>query len=459
MTIEHVPGHPDLRYYLISYDKDGDERRDDPDAADHGGRLSEVVRKVLHEEPITDVFFVSHGWKGDVPAAIRQYNDWIGAMAECAEDRRKMRELRPDFKSLIVGLHWPSKPWGDESQDTNDPVSFGVEGGEGGDPIQRMVDEAAEATADSDRAREALRTIFLAADEDISPEHLPPAVVEAYNVLAEEMGLSAGGAGAAPGDEGEMLTPEERYQLARAQEDELAFGLGDLFGKLGKGVTSVLGQFSFWKMKKRARTFGESGASRLLRKLQEDTSDRDVKFHLMGHSFGCIVMSATIAGKSGNQPLVRPVDSAFLAQGALSYWAYCSDIPVAKGKPGYFHGIARDAKVSGPLVTTQSIHDTAVGKLYPVAAGLKGEVAFAADDPPKYGALGTFGVRGPGVPIVDGDMKPLDGVYAFEKGKVYNLESSDFINKMEGASGAHNDIGKPPVAHAFWAAVISASGA
>jgi len=457
MTIEQVPDHPELSYFLISYDKKGEERRDDPDAAEHGGLLSETVRQAVRDEGITDVFFVSHGWKGDVPAAIRQYNDWIGAMAECEEDRRKIRELRPGFNPLIVGLHWPSLPWGDEEQDDDSSVSFGMDIGDGEavDPIQKMVDEAAETTADSDRAKEALRTIFLAADDEIAPEHLPPAVVDAYNVLAEEMGLSTEGAGAAPGEEGESLTPEERYQLGQEEEDEFSFGI---LGSLKGGMLGVLRQFSFFKMKKRARTFGESGAATLLRAMQNDTDGRDVRFHLMGHSFGCIAISAAIAGKDGDEALVRPVDSAYLAQGALSYWAYCSDIPVAQGKQGYFHGIARDTKVSGPLVTTQSVHDTAVGKLYPLAAGLKRQVSFAPADPPKYGALGTFGARGPGVAIEDRDMQPVDGAYDFEAGKVYNLESSDFINEGDGPSGAHNDIGKQPVAHAFWAAVMTGLG-
>ena len=43
----------------------------------------------------------------------------------------------------------------------------------------------------------------------------------------------------------------------------------------------------------------------------------------MGHSFGCIVASATVAGPAAQRVLPRPVDSLFLVQGALSLWAYC----------------------------------------------------------------------------------------------------------------------------------------
>src|SRR3546814_13366531 len=75
-------------------------------------------------------------------------------------------------------------------------------------------------------------------------------------------------------------------------------------------------QLSFWQMKDRARSVGERGVAGLLRKLQGAASEY-TRFHLMGHSFGCIVVSAAIAGEPGATP-PKPVASAFLAQGALS---------------------------------------------------------------------------------------------------------------------------------------------
>ena len=49
-----------------------------------------------------------------------------------------------------------------------------------------------------------------------------------------------------------------------------------------------------------------------------------------------------------------------------------------------------------------------------------------------------------------GTQKP----YRFEAGKIYNLESSQFIAKGAGASGAHSDIDGPQVAHALWQAAL-----
>ncbi len=441
MTIETVP-NTDTQYYLLAFDKDGKERQDDPDAM-NGGVLSERVKQELRDEPVTDVFFISHGWKGDVPAAKDQYNRWIGAMLECEDDREKVRQVRPGFRPLLIGLHWPSLPWGDEELDVP-AMSFAP----GEDPIAPLVEDAADKIADTEAAKKALRTIFAAALDDISPPTLPPEVVEAYKVLQREAGLDAEGPAAAPGADAEGFDPEQLYQAD--MEDSVSFGLPGTGGLL-----TVLRQLSFWKMKARAKDFGESGAGTLLRKLQQIAAGRDVHFHLMGHSFGCIAVSATVAGAEGDAPLDTPVHSLFMAQGALSLWAYCSDIPVVKGKAGYFHSIVSGKKVAGPIVTTQSEHDTAVGRLYPLAAGLKRQVVFAPGELPKYGALGSFGIRGPGVAIEDMEMLPKDGSYGFQAGTSYNLESSHIIREGGGMSGAHSDIDRPEVAHAFWEAVMT----
>jgi hypothetical protein len=59
----------DLTYFLVPFDAVGNER---PDAA-HGPTSQRVLR-TLADEPVTDVFLMSHGWKGDVLAALDQYN-------------------------------------------------------------------------------------------------------------------------------------------------------------------------------------------------------------------------------------------------------------------------------------------------------------------------------------------------------------------------------------------------
>jgi hypothetical protein len=436
VPIQIIPG-TNVQYYLIAFDSEGLERNEDSQ-----GLLSQRVARVLASEPITDVFLLCHGWKGDVPAAKEQYDNWIGVMAGCDADIQRMQQTRAGFRPLYIGFHWPSQPWGDE--ELGGAVSFASPSVT---RVDELIDRYAARITDTPRARDALRTIFSAAIENMSPTVLPPNVAKAYEILNVESGLRSEGEGASPGADREPFDPELSYRAAR-EDDAISFGKLSL-----GGVLSPLRQLSFWKMKDRARQIGETGGSKLLVDFQT-LADEKVHFHLMGHSFGCIVASAMLAGWGDKNVLVRPVDSAVLVQGALSIWSYCSDIP-AVGQPGYFRPLFDGKKIRGPIATTQSEHDTAVGRFYPIGAGIRRQVVFGPGELPKYGGLGTFGARGPGLDIVDGKMLRTDASYAFEAGKIYNLESSQFIKDGGGASGAHNDIAKPEVAHVIWEAASS----
>ena len=435
MSIETVPD-TDWKYYLITHDAEGNERKDDP-----GGLMSQVATLALQDAAVTDVFLLCHGWRGDVPAARAQYNHWIGAMLKCPADMELMKQKRPGFHPVLIGLHWPSEPWGDET--FSQQASYAVPGA---DLVEELVNEAALKTADSEAARQALRTIMSAAlEEDAEPRRLPDNVRKAYEILDQEIGLGAGGEGDAPGDDREPFDPDFSY--AEGKDDAVSFGVSDT-------LLEPLRVLSFYRMKKRGRSFGEAGAHRLVAGLMNATAGRGVRFHLMGHSFGCIVVSAAVAGPSGST-LPGPVDLLALIQGALSLWSYCAGIPKARGKPGYFYRLIADRRVQGPIITTQSEFDRAVGTWYPVAAGARRQVDYRPTELPKYGALGTFGVQGPGAQAEDKLILRTDASYGFKPGKIYNIESSGVINAGRGFSGAHNDIAKPEVAHAVWEAAMA----
>lgn len=449
MPIRSVP-EIDSTYYLVCVDGTGAERTDDPDGIN--GRMIPRVTDELGKEPYTDVFIMSHGWMGDVPAAISQYDRWIGAMAACKDDIARANEVRPGFRPLLVGFHWPSLPYGDEELSAGSGVSFSTPGASMAavPDTAALIDAYADRIANTPAAREALETIFAAAADDTAPPELSAEVVEAYRVLDGESGLGSGGPANAPGNDREPFDPEAAYQSA-LEDSEVSFGSFGLGPVLG-----ILQNLSFFKMKDRARMVGETSVHPLLATLQRVAKEtgRDLRFHLMGHSFGCIVMSAALAGPAG-EATAEPVHSAFLAQGAVSFWSYCSDIPRAQGNPGYFRSIIDARRVSGAIVTTQSEHDTAVCKAYPAACFVRGDVAFAPGEFPKYGALGAFGARGPGVEAVDLKMLDWNQPYDFERGKIYNIESSQYIAEMQSlGSGAHNDIAHPQVAHAMWSAVL-----
>src|SRR5437899_1239623 len=73
MPIRTIP-NTSTRYGLICFDANGRERQDDS-----GGLMSHGLLETAASEEITNIFLFSHGWKGDVPAAVDQYDRWIGA--------------------------------------------------------------------------------------------------------------------------------------------------------------------------------------------------------------------------------------------------------------------------------------------------------------------------------------------------------------------------------------------
>jgi hypothetical protein len=436
MPREQVPD-TDLSYFLIAFDALGRERTDDPD-----GLMSGVIQDALAAAPVTDVFLISHGWNGDVPAARRQYNKWLRTMHGCQADRQRMRQVRPNFRPLIIGVHWPSLAWGDETLAAD--VSFTPSAP---DPVESLVDDYAQRIANTGRARQALRTIVTVALDNPPAEELPPDVLAAYQVLDDESGLQYGGAGGRPGDDREDFDPEAIFEISNA--DAVSFGLFD-----SNSWLAPLRTLSFWQMKARGCHVGEHGVGDFCRKLLTAV-DASVRFHLMGHSFGCIVCSAVITGPGPQVTLPRAVNSLVLVQGALSLWAYCSAIPRHGARAGYFHRLIAEGSVAGPILTTFSRHDLALANVYPWGAMSARQVALAAPgELPTYGALGAWGARGPGIDLVNLDMLAVDQPYDFESHKVYNLESSHVINQREGIAGAHNDIAKPEVAHAVWSAAI-----
>ncbi len=411
------------RYVLISFDDKGIERGDDPT----GGVFSREVVKAVQAQQPSHLFLCSHGWKGDVESAIDQYNRWIGAFCRLDADRQA---LGGDFKPFFIGLHWPSQPWGEEDI----APSFGATG----DPV---LEAAIAHFGGSAAVRQPLEVIVNAFNDDPTARELSPEVVAAYHALGQAIGFSAGAeADAAPDQEGAPLDPQAAVEVEDAVGAGESFGL---FGSLKKGILAGLRQASFWLMKHRARTVGEQGMHQLVGELQGLSP---ASIHLLGHSFGCIVVSSILGGPNGSSPLGRPVQSVVLAQGALSLWSYADTIPDSR-KPGYFRRVL-EGTVSGPIVTTQSSNDSAVGIAFPAAVGLVGEVDFGAGGVvklPKFGGVGTWGIQG----TTRAETRPMldaRGDYGFKPGHIYNVDGSAFI-------AGHSAIDGPEVAHLQWQAV------
>jgi hypothetical protein len=462
--------HADADYYLILFDADGNERRETD-----GSLLSQKLNEVI-QEGVTDVFFSSHGWKGDIPAAIRQYDSWVATMAAQTRDRERARALNPDFKAMAVCIHWPSLPWGVEDAGAallggDDVDEFAAEADLSTDQLVEMY---AARIANTDAARSALAQILASADDpetarQVEKSQLPPELEAAYQALFDEAGLTLDGPAAAPGLDHQAFVPATtistwlpatRNQSPSAfdprSQQELLLGGGSP-GAVRNALLMPVRQVSFWAMKHRAVHVGETGVHTLLTRLQQAAPD--TRFHLMGHSFGCIVVSAAIAGPLAQgtitSRLPRPVHSLFLVQGALSLWSFAQRLPFPPNAPGYFRPIdLAPTLVSGPTLATRSTFDRAVGTFFPLAARLGRELLLGdGAELPEYGGVGTFGIQGAGA--LDQPLLGVTGDYGFGHGEIYNIDASSVIRNGSGPSGAHSDISHPEIAHAFWQAALS----
>ncbi len=447
MPIRTIPNsNPPLQYYLIAYDEQGRERRETDNSL-----LSEKVLKIISDQPVTDVFMMSHGWMGDVPAAVSQYDAWTSSVMKNDADVQAMKQRRPNFKPIFVGLHWPSLPWGNESIAGN----FAVD--DAGVPLEVTVAKAAadqsELLCTGPEVEAELRKIYRAYATTDSPESLPADVEQAYHRLNQLLHPGAGSAAAAPADDLPAFDPQAIFQAAK-RDEEMEMLTGGSFASLSWGTLLMpLKILSFWKMKDRAKNFGEGSAHGFLRAIQSETASKDVRIHLMGHSFGCIVMTATASGPKDDASTRKPVQSMVLAQGALSLWAFCESMLHSPGKPGYFSRLVKNKRCEGPIATTQSQFDKAVGKAYPIAAGLAQQESFAAELP-TYGGVGTFGIQGIDAITTGRRIGSAAENYGFQRGHIYNLNADDVISGNHGQFDAHSDIVHPEVAHVIWQAAL-----
>jgi hypothetical protein len=452
---------PGVDYYLTLFDRHGNER------PETDGTLLSAELADLVVGGVTDVFVASHGWMGDVPAAIRQYDRWVAAMARQTADLTAARSAAPGFSPLTVAVHWPSLPWGDERAasallDGCEDDEFAAER-EMSPP--ELVNLYVERLSGTDAARAALAAILAAEDDRgtaaaLERGEMPAEVEAAYRRLVTEAGLEPRGAGAAPGLDQEAFDPAETIDEWRG-ESAGAPGQPGLLGGNGRvAVRDLLlapvRQLSFWSMKRRACCIGETGVHWLLAALQQGA--RSPRLHLMGHSFGCIVVTAAAAGPIRDEtivdPLPHPVSSMILVQGAMSLWSFAAAIPYPPSAPGYFRpALAAPAAVDGPIVVTRSQCDRAVGTFYPLGSRISGERVLGDDDFPEFGGIGTFGVRG-AAPSEEQELLADDASYRLNPGCVYNVDASAVIREGGGPSGAHNDIAHPRVAHLFWEAAL-----
>jgi hypothetical protein len=418
---------------------------------EHGGANQDDVGKLLGGLPgrdLTDLFVFAHGWNNDRRQARRLYDLYFGQVPGLLA-----RGGAQGVKAGWLGVVWPSKRWADEPEPTAAADGGGAAGlGDGaGSPVPSdpLLVEDLKDVFEGDERRAALDELARLLEE--RPED--PAALARFQALMAELATEPD-AGPAGEDQGELalLTddPEEvfgRFADAAPETGEGgAAGIGDTFGRLWNGAKEALRQLTYFEMKKRAGVVGKEGLGPLLGRIHQ--ADPQVRIHLMGHSFGARLVSFALAGLP--DPADSPVKSLYLLQGAFSHFAFADALPLDRSRGGALKGMA--ARVDGPLVASFSIHDTAVGKLYPLASlSSQDDAAGLEDRLFRWGGIGHDGAQA--VDAAVAALAPVGSGYPFQRGRFVNLDGNAIINRGGPPSGAHSDIFHPEL---VWAGLAAA---
>jgi hypothetical protein len=413
-----------IPYVAVTFDKDG-------------AALNKEQVKL--PDGTTDVIVVSHGWNNTQEQAEQFYTDLFTNFAAVASDRIQNKKM------AIVGVIWPSKRFTDvvdaavAEQGRGGGAGFGSSSTAADETIKAKLDviatmfdkKAAKKIAaaknqigklesDLTARRKFVDELRSLLDESAAHEEDNSALFFKLDgsVMLEKLKQptplvssgARGGGGAASVGVNPKTTPAGG-----------AAGLGDIFSGIKAGAIRFLNYLAYYEMKKRAGTVGQQGVGPMLDRL----ADHVQRIHLVGHSFGCRVVTAAAAASTTDK-----LQSMSLLQAAFSHNSF------SKSMNGFFRSVVDNHRIKGPIVVTYTPNDRAVGIAYPTASRLAGTVASAFGDAnDKFGGLGRNGAQKmePGEVVQGVDQMLAVGVsYNLQSGHFHNLESSKYIVNPSG---------------------------
>jgi pimeloyl-ACP methyl ester carboxylesterase len=221
-----------------------------------------------------------------------------------------------------------------------------------------------------------------------------------------------------------------------------AAGIGEFFSGIWSGVRNLLNYTTYYQMKERAGLVGANGVNPILRTIRADNAG--LKVHLIGHSFGGRLVTATVAGSK--DAALLPVATLSLLQAAFSHYGFAEKWD--SSHDGFFRRVVTRKAVAGPAIITCTANDKAVGLAYPIASLLAGQVAAGiGDKDDKYGGIGRNGAQ---KTPESTDMSLLDvgGAYQLTKGRLHNLSADRFIKD-------HSDVDNKQVVYAVASAIAT----
>jgi hypothetical protein len=441
--MQNLKGFP---YFEVEFNKDGTV---------HDQNQAKALMDFLGQGSVSDLFVISHGWNNDMADARDLYSRFFECMRTVINLGTVGGISTRNF--AVLAVLWPSKKFAEQnlipsgaasggSPITNNLLKQELKGMKGlfdGKDADTALDKAIQLVAkleDSPKVQaefaDLLRSILpkpapdntdasgdffkLPGDEIIKRLSKPVPIVQLQPAAGH------GGAAMATGVAGSVGGG--------------AAGIGQFFTGIKSGALNLLNLTTYYQMKERAGLVGSKGVNSLLKTIL--ALPIKVKLHLIGHSFGGRLVTAATAGPDGQPPVT--VDTLALLQTAFSHYGFAERYD---GKnDGYFRKVVTKKAVKGPTVISYTKNDLAVGKAYPLASLIAGQVAAdLGDKNDKYGGLGRNGAQKTPEATV-GVLLALNKPYQLAAGKLHNL-SADTIIK------GHSDICHNEVAYAILAAV------
>jgi len=414
----------------------------------------------VKQNAITDLFVASHGWNNDPSEAHALYQELFTNVAAQA------KTSAPDRRFGVAGIIWPSKRF-DVADDAPNAASLG----DGHARVARQIDTLADFLSaghagagdkkelahaksllpkleSSAAARKEFAQIILA--------RLPKSVAEegdhhidasagsqmiANDQLLQKLGTppvkvatSGGGAASMPSGHAKSTS---NFQGAA--------GLGDFLKGVVAGASNLLNYVTYYQMKDRAGKVGRGVVNTVLRRLQDEAPT--VRVHLVGHSFGCRVVTAAVTGTATTPK--NFVSSMTLLQGAFSHYSFSPSYDNSN-KPGFYRNLVTDARVRGAVLITHTRADKAVGLAYAIASRLAGQMASAiGDSNDPFGGLGSNGAQKT-VEARDGTMPKAGGKFdkPLANGTMTNLLADGLIHD-------HSDVRNPDAAYTVLSAAVA----
>jgi len=407
------------------------------------GKTAAQFAKDIAAAQLTDLYTFSHGWNNDDRTAQALYSAFFKEVRALI-DSNKVQKQRA-ARIGVMGVFWPSILWpdevppalSDEAGDAGGAAAFGAASDAEDVPIEdlkKIFDESqhdvldklggmlSERESNDDTLRDFKETL----------DALVSASAAAHSKDSERDGLVAG-------DEDFKAMFKALAEDEPAPESEGgAAGLRDQFATLWNGAKGALRVATYWQMKERAGVVGRTGLGPMLSQIAAEAPD--TRLHLIGHSFGARLVSYALAGLANAPEKAWPIKSLLLLQGAFSHFTFAAQLPHDRTRKGELSGMAD--RVDGPLLTTFSDFDTAVGRAYPLAS-------FAARQDAAKLAVSRWGAMGhDGAQAVEAEELPLGSTgtrYPFATGRWINLDGNRIIKTGGPPSGAHSDIIHPEV--------------